>query len=60
MTSLSYAVLTADEVFWLVPYMFDKGLVTNRLSSVPAPLCSENLPPTVGIYIFFDNTFFCY
>jgi hypothetical protein len=44
-TSLSYAVLSADKVFWLVSYMFDKSLVTNRPNSVPAPYCSENPPP---------------
>jgi hypothetical protein len=59
-TSLSCVVLTNDEVFQLVSYMFDKSLVTNRPSSVPAPFCSENPPLAVGIFIFFDNTFFCY
>jgi hypothetical protein len=59
-TSLSYVVLTADEVFRLVSYMFDKSTMTNRPSSVPTPYCSENTPPEVGIFILFNNTFFRY
>jgi hypothetical protein len=59
-TSLSYAVLTADEVFHLMSYMFDKSPVTNRSSSVSDPYSSKNPPPVVGIFIFFDNTFICY
>jgi hypothetical protein len=55
-TSLSYATWTAEEVFRLVSYMFDKSPVTDRPSSVP----SENPPPVVGIFIFFDNSFLCY
>jgi hypothetical protein len=53
-TSLSYAV------FRLVSYMFDKSSPTEQLNSVPAPFCSENPPPAVGIFIFFDKTFFYY
>jgi hypothetical protein len=48
-TSLSYEVSTADEVFRLISYMFDKSPVTNRPSSVHAPYCSENPPPAVII-----------
>jgi hypothetical protein len=59
-TSLSYAALTFEEVFHLVSYMFDKSPVTNRPSSVPDPYYSENPPPVVGIFIFFDKTFLYY
>jgi hypothetical protein len=59
-TLLSYVVLTADEVFQHVSYMFNKSSMTNQPCSVPTPYCSKNPPPAVGIFIFFDNTFFYY
>jgi hypothetical protein len=58
--SLSYVVLTGDEVFQLLSHMFDNSSVIVRPDSMPAPFCSENPPHVVRVFIFFDNIFFYY
>jgi hypothetical protein len=58
--SSSYVVLNDGEVLQLMLCLFDKSLVTARPDSMPAPYCSENHPPSVRIFVFFDIIFFCY
>jgi hypothetical protein len=50
--------LTTEEVLRLMSYMFDKNPLIEWSNSVPAPFCSENPPPEVGIFIFLDLIFF--
>jgi hypothetical protein len=57
--SLFDAALTADDVFRLMSFMFHKSSPTKRTNSMPAPFCSENPPPEVGIFILFDLILFC-
>jgi hypothetical protein len=58
--SLFYVALSADEVFWLASYMFDKSPQSEQPNSVSAPFCSENPPPEVRIFLFFEHILFYY
>jgi hypothetical protein len=55
-----YVALSADDVFRLVSYMFDKSPSSEQPNSVHAPFYSENPPHEVGIFVFLDHIFFCY
>jgi hypothetical protein len=56
--SSSYVVLTDGDVYQLVSRMFDKSLMTVSLDSMLAPYYSDNPPPSVETFIFFDLLFF--
>jgi hypothetical protein len=58
--SLFYVVLSVDDVFRLMSYMFDKSPPSEQPNSMSAPFYSESPPSEVGIFLFLDHIFFYY
>jgi hypothetical protein len=47
------AALSPEELSGFVAHLFDREVLTARLSSVPTPFSSDNPPPLVRILDFF-------